>query len=96
MAKACPDPKAASELVRSAQVLKDFAVRTKLFTSIKVRISCFFFVVFLSHPLQAASLNVRGGDEAMQAFSKELGGSILAVVRVFYNARIKIYEKNKK
>ncbi len=79
LAQQCPDQKAAGELMRSAQVLKDFAVRTKLFTSIK-----------------AASLNVRGGDEAMQTFSKELGGSILAVLRVFYEARIKIYEKAKK
>ncbi len=46
--------------------------------------------------IKAASLKVRGGDEAMQTFSKELGGSILAVVRVFYEARIKIYEKSKK
>jgi|JI10StandDraft_1071094.scaffolds.fasta_scaffold1097078_2 hypothetical protein len=65
--------------MRSAQVLKDFSVRTKLFTSIK-----------------AASLNVKGGDEAMQTFSQELGSSILSVVKVFYTARIRIYEKSQK
>lgn len=36
LAQQCPDQRAASELLRAAQVLKDFSVRTKLFTSIKV------------------------------------------------------------
>lgn len=35
LAKATPDPRASNDLIRAAQVLKDFAVRTKLFTSIK-------------------------------------------------------------
>lgn len=79
LAKQCPDQRAASELLRAAAVLKDFAVRTKLFTSIK-----------------AASLNNKASDESMQTFSKELGGAVIGVIRLFYTARIKIYEKDKK
>jgi hypothetical protein len=37
--------------------------------------------------IKAASLNTRGGDEAMVTFSKELGASILSCVQVFYTAR---------
>ena len=46
--------------------------------------------------IQAASITRRGGEDSMLSFAKELGGSIMTCLKVYYHARIKIYEAEKK